>query len=131
MLFSSGTHATVGCRRSGLCRAVAVTVALTVAGSAATASYTLRRGDTLSAVAAHFHVSVAALAAANHIPAPNRVFAGQVLVIPGPGGGGSVSMAAVGGSNATPGVLPSLLRHSPSRLALRPAFRWWSAVYGV
>ena len=52
---------------------------------AAAATYTLEPGDTLGAVARRHGVSVAAIAAANHIGNPNRVFAGQVLNIPGKG----------------------------------------------
>jgi len=44
---------------------------------------TVRSGDTLSAIAAQHHVSLAALLAANpHITNPNRIFPGQVLQIP-------------------------------------------------
>lgn len=50
---------------------------------ASAATYTLQPGDTLGAVAQRFHVSVGALAGANHITDPNRVYAGQKLVIPG------------------------------------------------
>ena len=51
--------------------------------SAAAATYTLKPGDTLGAVARQHRVSVDALARANNIANPNRVFAGQVLTIPG------------------------------------------------
>lgn len=50
---------------------------------AAAATYTLEPGDTLGVVARSHHVSVDALARANGITNPNRVFAGQVLTIPG------------------------------------------------
>ena len=58
---------------------------------ASAATYTLKLGDTLGGVAARFHTTVAALAGANHISNPNRVRAGQTLVIPG----------------ATPGAVPA------------------------
>lgn len=45
--------------------------------------YTVKRGDTLAAIAAKYHVTVHALAAANHILNPNYIFVGQVLSIPG------------------------------------------------
>lgn len=51
--------------------------------SAAAATYTLKPGDTLGGVASKHGVSVGALAAANGIADPNRVYAGQVLKIPG------------------------------------------------
>lgn len=45
------------------------------------ATYTVRRGDSLSAIAARFGVSVAALAAWNRIPDVNRIYPGQTLTI--------------------------------------------------
>jgi len=56
-------------------------VAFTLFASAAT--YTLKAGDTLGVVAHRFGVSVSSLASANHIKDPNRVYAGEKLVIPG------------------------------------------------
>ena len=49
----------------------------------AAATYTIRPGDTLGAIARQHGVSVAALAKANGIANPDRVYAGQQLVIPG------------------------------------------------
>lgn len=66
-----------------LVRPLAVFAALALAGPAAAPTYTLRWGDTLGAVAHRLGVSVSALAGANHIRNPNRVRAGQVLVVPG------------------------------------------------
>lgn len=45
-------------------------------------TYTVRRGDTLSRIAARFHISVDRLARANNLRNPNRIFVGQVLCIP-------------------------------------------------
>ena len=46
--------------------------------------YIVRSGDTLTAIAARFGVSLAALEAANpQISDPNRIFPGQVVSIPG------------------------------------------------
>jgi len=56
---------------------------------AADTTYTVAPGDTLSAIAGRFGVTVPALAAANHIANPNLIYVGQTLVIPGtvePGG---------------------------------------------
>ena len=50
--------------------------------------YTVQRGDTLSGIARWYGVSVHALAQANHISNPNRIYAGQTLCIPSGGGGG-------------------------------------------
>ncbi len=57
---------------------------LCVAGSAASSSYTLKRGDTLGRVATRFKVPLAALTAVNKasIPNPNRVHEGQTITVP-------------------------------------------------
>jgi murein DD-endopeptidase MepM/ murein hydrolase activator NlpD len=47
--------------------------------------YTVQRGDTLSRIARRCGTTVAALTQANHIRNANRIYAGQVLVIPGGG----------------------------------------------
>ncbi len=49
-------------------------------------TYTVRAGDTLSAIAARYGVSQAALAQANGITNPNRIYVGQRLIIPGASG---------------------------------------------
>lgn len=46
-------------------------------------TYTVRVGDTLSAIAARFGVSLSALVRANGIADPNRIYVGQRLTIPG------------------------------------------------
>lgn len=45
-------------------------------------SYRVRRGDTLSEIARHYHTSVYSLARANGIRNVNRIVSGQVLCIP-------------------------------------------------
>jgi LysM repeat protein len=45
-------------------------------------TYTVRPGDTLSAIAARHHTTVAALVAKNHIKDPNHIVVGQVLRLP-------------------------------------------------
>jgi tyrosinase len=48
------------------------------------AKYIVQQGDTLTAIATRFGVSLAALIAANpHITNPNRIFRGQIIAIPG------------------------------------------------
>ncbi|MBN1209052.1 MAG: LysM peptidoglycan-binding domain-containing protein [Myxococcaceae bacterium] len=47
------------------------------------ATYSVRSGDTLSAIAARFNTSVSALAKANNIANPNKILAGQRLQVPG------------------------------------------------
>lgn len=60
---------------------IMVVAALAISGTAGT--YVVRPGDTLSAVAGRLGVNVGALAQANGITDPNRVFAGQTLTVPG------------------------------------------------
>lgn len=50
--------------------------------STATHTYTVQRGDTLSAIAARFGTTVAAIEQLNHITNPRLIFAGQVLQLP-------------------------------------------------
>lgn len=65
--------------------------------SAGGGNYTVRSGDSLSAIAAHHGVSLAALEAANpQIKNPNLIYAGQSIHLPG-GSSGSQS----GGGNVT------------------------------
>lgn len=47
--------------------------------------YRVRRGDTLSGIARRYGTSVQALAWANHLRNPHRIYAGQVLYIPAHG----------------------------------------------
>lgn len=65
--------------------AVLCTVLLTILSVtivAGQSSYIVQPGDTLSAIARRFGVSVQAIAAANNIVNPNLIFAGTTLVIP-------------------------------------------------
>jgi LysM repeat protein len=50
---------------------------------AASSSYVVQRGDTLSKIAQELDTSVAALADANNITNPDRIYIGQELIIPG------------------------------------------------
>jgi LysM repeat protein len=50
-------------------------------------TYTVQRGDTLSAIARRFGVTVQAIMTANNLTNPNLIFVGQVLTIPTLGGG--------------------------------------------
>lgn len=65
----------------------AATAKLSASGVATAAgtvpsSYTVRTGDTLSAIAQQYGVSVAALASANGIANPDHILAGQGLTVP-------------------------------------------------
>lgn len=118
----------MACRARVLARTTAVIVSLLLAGSAAV-SYTVRGGDTVSSIAAHFGVAPGAVAGANHLSNPNVVYVGQRLVVPEPPG--TTTAGAPAGFVVRPGVLPSALVAHPSRLALRPVFRRWARAYGV
>ncbi len=62
-------------------------------------TYTVRRGDTLSSIAARFGVSVLALARANNIRNPSLIYVGQRLVIPQRTGGTPLAAPAPGARN--------------------------------
>ncbi|MBW8826383.1 MAG: LysM peptidoglycan-binding domain-containing protein [Acidobacteria bacterium] len=95
-------------------------LALALAGSAATTTYTVRRGDTLSAIASRTGRSVGELAAANRLRDPNRIYEGQHLTVPE-----RVALAV-----ASPSA-PLRLISAPERLDLVPLFRRWSAANGL
>ena len=63
-------------------RLLTTLVAVAVLGLSGSA-YTVRPGDTLSGIAGRFGVSTTDLARANGITDPNRIYAGQVLEVPG------------------------------------------------
>jgi N-acetylmuramoyl-L-alanine amidase len=69
---------------------------LLVVGAVAAAAYEVRPGDTLSAIAARQGTSVDALARANDLTDPNRIFVGQVLTIPRTSAPAAASRADVG-----------------------------------
>jgi lysozyme len=50
--------------------------------AAAATTYTVKSGDTLGGIAAHYGVSANDLAEANQISDPNKIYVGQVLTIP-------------------------------------------------
>ena len=59
-----------------------------------THSYTIKSGDTLSAIASKYHMTVNALATLNGISNPNLIYPGQTLRVADSGKGGSVSNKA-------------------------------------
>ncbi|RKH47105.1 LysM peptidoglycan-binding domain-containing protein [Corallococcus llansteffanensis] len=60
-------------------------------GGGKAGSYTVRSGDTLSGIASRHGTTVSALAKANHISNPNKIYVGQKLTIPGRSGGTGTS----------------------------------------
>ncbi|MEY2423956.1 MAG: hypothetical protein QOI95_4023 [Acidimicrobiaceae bacterium] len=90
-----------------------------VTTSAATQTYVVRSGDTLSSIAARHGTTPGAIARANRITNPNLVVIGRRLTIP----------AAAAGTRSS--GLPAKLVAHPERLALRPNFERWAAHYGV
>ncbi|MEW5989343.1 MAG: LysM peptidoglycan-binding domain-containing protein, partial [Chloroflexota bacterium] len=84
-----------------------------VTAASADTTYTVRPGDTLSAIARTFGTTVQALAEANHILNPDLIYVGQVLTIPGAGGGSTPPPPT---SGATYVVQPG---DTLSRIALR------------
>ncbi len=63
-------------------RLLAIVLVLGITGSASASTYTLKRGDTLSSVAARFKIPLKALVAANRIQDADRVREGEKLTVP-------------------------------------------------
>ncbi|HVA92312.1 MAG TPA: LysM peptidoglycan-binding domain-containing protein, partial [Chloroflexota bacterium] len=76
---------------------IAGPAAAATAGSAPSSqsTYTVQPGDTLSAVAGQFGVSLDAIAAANNLAAPYLIAAGQSLTIPAPSSAATASSATM------------------------------------
>ncbi len=65
-------------------------------------TYIVQRGDILSRIAQAYGVTVSAIVAANNIPNPSLIYAGQVLIIPAPGDTTGGSPAPDPGGPAVP-----------------------------
>ncbi|NIJ22169.1 LysM repeat protein [Sphingomonas naasensis] len=88
--------------------------------------YTIKPGDTLSAIAAQFGTTWQALAQANNISNPNLIFPNRTLTIPngtggtggtgGVGGGGPVGGAAGSGSSDVAAIAEKYLGQNASSL---------------
>jgi soluble lytic murein transglycosylase-like protein len=95
-------------------------------------SYTLQSGDTLTAVAAKFNVTIKDLASANGITNPDYVLIGDTLTIPGRAAvAKATAQAAAPATPAAASKLPAALAARPERLALMPRFDKWASTYGV
>ena len=99
-------------------------------GAAPGTAVVVQPGQTLSAIASRYGVSLSALVAANRISNPNRVLAGARLVVPRAAGSG-MALASYTVPSPGTGGLPAKLAANPGRLALRPAFVSAAARYGV
>jgi murein DD-endopeptidase MepM/ murein hydrolase activator NlpD len=73
-------------RSAAIVAVIGVVAVAAIAGMAQTGRYTVRRGDTLSSIALRQKRSIDAIAQANGITNPNRIYEGQVLTIPDIGG---------------------------------------------
>jgi LysM repeat protein len=74
------------------------------AAPAANGSYTIQRGDTVTAIARKFGVTIAAILSANGLSASSIIYAGRTLVIPGAG----VQPAQVGPATVVPNSVGSV-----------------------
>ncbi len=72
------------------------------AASSATTTYTVQKGDMLSAIAKRFGTTVAAIVAANNLTNPDSLKIGQRLIIPGGGGASSGGASSGGAAVAVP-----------------------------
>ena len=60
--------------------------------------HVVRRGETLSSIAARYGTTTQAIVQANGLPNANRIYVGQRLVIPGTTGSGAASQTGSGGT---------------------------------
>jgi LysM repeat protein len=62
------------------------------------AEYVVQKGDSLSGIAKKLGVTMQSLMDANHITNPNRVLAGQKLIVPPPAGAATTGAATTAGA---------------------------------
>ncbi len=74
-------------------------------------TYVVRQGDTLNAIAARLGVSASALAAANGITNPNRIYPGMRLRVPGGSSGGASAGPAAPRATGTKFVVDISSQH--------------------
>lgn len=93
--------------------------------------HVVRRGDTLSALARRYDVTVVALARANEIDNLHHIRIGQRLAIPGDEEAAAATLRPEGGGTAGRDRLPPRLRERPDRLALLPVFDAAARRHGI
>ena len=86
-----------------------------VSGGGSTSTYTIQSGDTLGGIAKRFNTSQSALQTRNNISNPNKIYAGQVIIITG---GGSSSSYTVQAGDTLGGIAK---RYNVSESALQKA----------
>jgi len=91
----------------------------------ATGRYTVRKGDTLAGIARAQHSTVSAIAGANGISNPNYIRAGQVLTIPGSGGGSSSAPTGAQKTFNGTGIVIVQRGETLSRVAARAGVSSW------
>jgi peptidoglycan endopeptidase LytE len=97
--------------------------------AAASTTYRVQYGDTLSSIAARFGTSYEALAAANHLSDPNLIFPGQVLVV----GGGYAAASSYSAYRAGGGTYTVQAGDTLSSIAARfgTSFQALAALNGI
>ena len=90
---------------------------LGLAPAAGAATVTVQRGQNLTQIAAQLHTTVAAMVAANHLPDPNHVLAGQVLQVPSAAGRSPGSIVVVVARGDTLSSIAARYRSSVSAIA--------------
>jgi lipoprotein NlpD len=79
---SSTRHGAAPGSTTGPTTASTSTTVLTATTTTPPITYRVKRGDTLTTIAHHFHVAISAIASANHVANPDRLTEGQTLRIP-------------------------------------------------
>ena len=96
---------------------------------AAAAVHVVQRGENLTTIARHYGVSISAIAAANGLANPSRIFGGQQLTIPGTSA--PAAPAPVAAAPAAPAMPASMAAVVASRSAVRQVIVEEAARYGV
>jgi soluble lytic murein transglycosylase-like protein len=105
--------------------AIPVRSSAKAAKTAKPATYVVKKGDSLDAIARRFGTTVSGLAKANGLRNVHVVQAGTRLTVPAR----TSTATATSKSGAT--GLPSRLRSDPARVKLIPRFDHWAKVYAV